>query len=198
MAATRTIAADAVSTVSQGSVGRVVAALVAVSAFGVLNASYLSSPRLLYGMARDGRFFSPFALVHPRFHTPYWSIGLIAGLGLLMLWLAKEQGVDFVLNGVTMVEAVFMLLTGLAVVVLRAKRPGAERPVRVLWYPVVPVLFVLGECLVVAGAFVTENLRNAAWIGIVWLAVGGLCYAAFFRRSASLNALEDELPAADP
>jgi APA family basic amino acid/polyamine antiporter len=198
MATTRTIAADAVSTVSQGSVGRVVAALVAVSAFGVLNASYLSSPRLLYGMARDGRFFSPFALVHPRFHTPYWSIGLIAGLGLLMLWLAKEQGVDFVLNGVTMVEAVFMLLTGLAVVVFRAKRPGAERPVRVLWYPVVPVLFVLGECLVVVGAFVTENLRNAAWIGIVWLAVGGLCYAAFFRRSASLNALEDELPVADP
>jgi APA family basic amino acid/polyamine antiporter len=169
-----------------------VAALVAVSAFGVLNASYLSSPRLLYGMARDGRFFSPFALVHPRFHTPYWSIALIAGLGLVMLWTAKEKGVDFVLTGVTMVEAIFMLLTGLAVIVLRGRRPDAERPVRVLLYPVVPLLFVAGECLVVAGAFLDVDMRKAAWVGLVWLAVAGVVYLAFFRNAPSLNALEGE------
>lgn len=191
MAVTKTIAADAVARVMKGDVARLVAGLVAVSAFGVLNASYLSSPRLLYGMARDGRFFSPFALVHPRFHTPYWSILLIAGLGLVMLWTAKEAGVDFVLTGVTMVEAVFMLLTGLAVVVLRRKRPDAERPVRVLLYPIVPLLFVLGECLVVAGAFLDEGMRKAAWVGVVWLVLAGLCYLAFFKGAPSLNAKEE-------
>jgi APA family basic amino acid/polyamine antiporter len=191
MATTKTIAADSVSQVVPGAASRLVAALVAVSAFGVLNASYLSSPRLLYGMARDGRFFSPFALVHSRFHTPYWSIVLIAGLGLVMLWVAREKGVDFLLTGVTMVEAVFMLLTGLAVVVLRGKRPDAERPVRVLLYPVVPLLFVLGECLVIAGAFLDKGMRNAAWVGLVWMAVATVCYLAFFRNSPSLNLLED-------
>ncbi len=191
MATTKTIAADAVGRVVPENAARIVAFLVAVSAFGVLNASYLSSPRLLYGMARDGRFFSPFALVHPKFHTPYWSILLIAGLGLAMLWTAKEQGVDFVLTGVTMVEAVFMLLTGLAVIVLRKKRPDAERPVRVLLYPVVPLLFVLGECLVIAGAFLDEGMRKAAWVGLVWMAVAAVFYLAFFKGSPSLNALED-------
>jgi APA family basic amino acid/polyamine antiporter len=192
MAVTKTIAADTVGRVMPSNAARVVAALVAVSAFGVLNASYLSSPRLLYGMARDGRFFSPFALVHPRFHTPYWSILLIAGLGLVMLWTAKEAGVDFVLTGVTMVEAFFMLLTGLAVIVLRRKRPDAERPVRVLLYPLVPLLFVVGECLVVAGAFLDVDMRKAAWVGVVWLVVAGMCYLAFFKGAPSLNAQEQE------
>ncbi|MEX2242262.1 MAG: amino acid permease [Fimbriimonadaceae bacterium] len=191
MAITKTIAADAVGRVVPENAARMVAGLVAVSAFGVLNASYLSSPRLLYGMARDGRFFSPFAKVHARFHTPYWSITLIAGLGLVMLWLAKENGVDFMLTGVVMVEAIFMLLTGLAVIVLRSRRPDAERPVRVLLYPVVPVLFVVGECLVVIGSFLDEPTRNAAWIGIVWLVVAAVVYFVFFRGRPSLNALEE-------
>jgi APA family basic amino acid/polyamine antiporter len=191
MALASTIAADTVERLAQGDFARIAAALVAVSAFGVLNASYLSSPRLLYGMSRDGRFFSPFALVHNKFHTPYWSIVLISGLGLVMLWLAKEQGVDFMLNGVVMVEAIFMLLTGLAVIVLRRKRPDAERPVRVLWYPVVPILFVLGEGLVIFGAFLDPKYRNASYVGLVWLVVAGVVYLAFFRNAPSLNAMEE-------
>ena len=192
MTESRTIAADAVSRVMSGDVARVVAGLVAVSAFGVLNASFLSSPRLLYGMARDGRFFSPFAAVHPRFHTPYWSILTIAAIGLVMLWLAREEGVNFLLNGVTMVEALFMLLTGVAVIVLRRRRPDAERPVGVPLYPLVPILFVVGECLVLVGAFTDEEVRNSAWIGLVWIVLAAVVYFVFFRGKPSLNALEEK------
>ncbi len=64
------VAADAVSVVWPDVGARIIAAAVAVSAFGVLNAQLLSGPRLIFGMACDGRFFRPFASLHPRRGTP--------------------------------------------------------------------------------------------------------------------------------
>ena len=74
----KALAADAVSVVWPDIGARMVAAAVAFSAFGVLNAQLLSGPRLLCGMARHGRFFRPFAHVHPRHGTPFPAIALIA------------------------------------------------------------------------------------------------------------------------
>ena len=54
----RTLAADAVSTVWPDLGGRVLAGAVAVSAFGVLNAGLLTAPRLIHGMAADGTDFA--------------------------------------------------------------------------------------------------------------------------------------------
>ena len=181
VAESTTLAADAVGRVVPQNAARIVAALVGFSAFGVLNAVLLSGPRLVYGMARDGRFFAPFAEVHKRFHTPHWSIVLIGGLGLVFLWLAKEDGVNLLLNGVVLVETAFLLMTGAAVLVLRRRRPDVERPVRVPLYPLVPVMFVLGESLVVLGAFLDEPTRKAAWIGLAWVVLAAGCYWAFFR-----------------
>src|SRR5207245_2439563 len=42
-----------------------------VSALGTLNSSILSGARVDYAMAKDGLFFRPIALVHPRFRTPW-------------------------------------------------------------------------------------------------------------------------------
>src|SRR5262249_60781392 len=76
----KTLAADAVSVASPGLGRRIAAAAVAVSAFGVLNAQFLTGPRLTWAMARDGKFFPPFARLHPRFSTPSAAILLLGFL----------------------------------------------------------------------------------------------------------------------
>lgn len=130
VAASQTLAADAVIRVWPG-VGRpLVAGAVAFSAFGVLNAQLLTGPRLVCGMARDGRFFSLFGRVHANRRTPLAAIGLLGGMGLALLLVAGEQGIDQILTGVVLIDSCFFLLTGLALVVLRHRRPNAERPVR--------------------------------------------------------------------
>lgn len=185
------LAAEAVSTVLPGSGARLIAAAVGISAFGVLNAQFLSGPRLLYGMAADGRFFSPFARLHPRFRTPTASIILLGGAGLVLLLAAglQRQAVDTLVNGVVAVDSVFFGLTGAAVFFL-ASRGRAESkelraqsaPLRSLGYPFVPLLFVVGELGIVIGSLLNESNQNAALIGLAWIALAAVLYAARFRR----------------
>ena len=182
--ASEALAADAVSRVWPNIGRRFVAGAVAFSAFGVLNAQLLSGPRLLLGMARGGKFFSPFARVHANRRTPIAAILLLGGMGLALLLVAGERGVNHILTGVVLVDSIFFLLTGFAVVVLRRTRPTAKRPVRVPLYPLVPLLFVVGELAVISGAFLDDNYRQGAFIGVVWVAAAMACYAAFFRGRA--------------
>ena len=64
------VAADAARAVF-GEVGAaVVAAMVMVSAFGALNGSTMTGPRILFAMAEDRLFFRRIGAVHPRWRTP--------------------------------------------------------------------------------------------------------------------------------
>src|SRR5262249_13339646 len=146
-----------------------VSAAVAVSAFGVLNAQLLSGPRLIYGMALDGRFFRPFGRIGTRFGTPHAAIILIAGTALLLLHAAGQSAVDKLVNGVVAIDGTFFVLTGAALFILRRKMPRAPRPVKVPGYPVIPLIFVAAEAGVVAGAFMDPVVRQAALIGACWI-----------------------------
>src|SRR5439155_11194246 len=87
--------------------------------------------------------------VHPRFHTPSVSIVLTAALGIgFVLIRSFEQLAD------QFVVAIFPFyaLAAAAVFVLRRRRPDLPRPVRVLGYPVVPLLFVLASLLILGNA----------------------------------------------
>jgi len=178
------LAADAVASVWPGAGARVLAGAVAVSAFGVLNAQFLSGPRLVYGMARDGRFFSPFARLHGRYETPVAAIGLLGGLAIGLLLVLGQSGIAKLLTGVVFVDGVFFALTGAALLVLRARRRDMGWTGR-YGSPVVPALFVLGETGIVIGAFL-GGVGLAALIGVGWIAVGVGLYWFRFRESAKL------------
>ncbi|MEK6644258.1 MAG: amino acid permease [Planctomycetota bacterium] len=182
VASSKALAADAVSVAWVGGGRRVLAGAVAMSAFGVLNAQLLSGPRLVYGMAVDGRFFKPFARVHPRYGTPHASIGLIGGIALVLLWVAGSEAVDRLTTGVVAIDGVFFALTGLAVIVLRRRMRNAHRPVRTPGYPMVPILFALFEIAVVCGAFLDPNVRQSAVIAIIWIVAAAVMYAVCFRN----------------
>jgi APA family basic amino acid/polyamine antiporter len=182
VAASHAPAADAVAKVWHGSGPRAVAAAVAISAFGVLNAQLLSGPRLIYGMARDGRFFVIFRRVHPRWGTPLAAIALIAGLALALLFLAGQRAVENLLTGIVAIDSLFFILTAGAIFILRRRHPDAPRPVRTPGYPVVPLLFLVCETVVLFGAFIDAEVRSAAFIGAAWVAFAASFYFVFFRR----------------
>jgi len=148
----------------------------------VLNVQILSGPRLLYGMARDGRFFTPFGKPQPRFGTPVLALCLVGGIAVALVLIAGKNAIDRLLTGVVIVDAVFFALTGAAVIVLRKRRPHADRSVRVPLYPVIPLAFVATELLVIFGCFQFDATRNAAWIGLCSIGIAVILYAACFRR----------------
>ena len=77
------VVADAVMAGLGPGAGRVVALLVAISAFGSVHSIVLGSSRIGYAMARDGNFFPWLAAVSPRRHTPARSIACLAGVTLI-------------------------------------------------------------------------------------------------------------------
>ena len=179
----RALAADAVSMKWPNAGARIIAGAVALSAFGVLNVQILSGPRLLYGMARDGRFFSIFGRPQSRFATPWAALCLVGGIAATLVLIAGKGAIDRLLTGVVIVDAVFFALTGTAVMVLRHRRPDAGRPVRVPLYPLVPALFVLFELAVIFGAFQFEATRGAAWIGLLTIAFAVVLFVVRFRHA---------------
>ena len=175
------LAADAVARVWPQIGARLAGAAVAVSAFGVLNAQLLAGPRLIYSMAKDGRFFGVFARVNARSATPLAAIVLLGSMALVLLIAAGQDVIGTLTTGVVFIDSIFFAMTGFALIVLRKRRPGIERPVRVPGYPVVPLLFVLGELCILAGALLYSERRITALIGVGWIVGATLLYFLFFR-----------------
>jgi APA family basic amino acid/polyamine antiporter len=182
VANSRTLAADAINRFWPSYGSRVIALAVSISAFGVLNAQLLSGPRLIMAMSRDGKFFKLFGRIHHQAGTPHLAILLLTALGLALLVAGGSDGTSKIVTGVVFIDSTFFVLTGFALLVLRWRRPTAPRPVRVPLYPIVPLLFVLGECAVIAGSLLDQNVRESSYIGMVWIVGAFICYVIFFRN----------------
>jgi APA family basic amino acid/polyamine antiporter len=177
----RALAAEAFSVWSPGLGRRVAAGAVAVSALGVLNAQFLTGPRLTWAMAHEGQFFAPFASLHSRFQTPTAAILL---LGLLATALTIGLGLDrtdLLTTGVVVVDAAFFALTGLALPILRRRDPPAERTTA--WIVVAAVAFAVLELLAIAGSVLERDIRVVALTGLAWIGAAALTWVLFFRGS---------------
>jgi APA family basic amino acid/polyamine antiporter len=174
------LAADAISVVSPGLGRRIAAAAVAVSAFGVLNAGFLSCPRLTWAMACDGAFFRLFSRLHVRFATPVPAIvllGVLATTLTLGLGLART---DLLTTGVVVVDAAFFALTGLALPLLRRRDPASGRGPA--WIAVVAVAFAVLEVLAIVGSLLQKDVRLVALTGLSWIAAAAVTWFVFFRK----------------
>lgn len=181
-ASSGSIAADAAASVVGEGGRRAVAAAIALSAFGVLNAQLLAGPRLVMALATDGRFFRPFALVHRSTGAPVAAIAMLAGMALLLLWIAGDRGVDRLLTGVVAIDGTFFALAGFASVVLARRRPRSQRPVRMPLWPLMPIAFGLAELAVVVGAGVDPAVRDTLWVAASWVAGATALYFVRFRN----------------
>ncbi len=175
------LTADAFSVWNPGIGRRLAAAGVALSAFGVLNAQFLTGPRLTWAMAREGQFFAPFARLSPRFSTPVAAILLLGLLATaLMLGLGLNR-TDLLTTGVVVVDAVFFALTGLALPVLR-RRTAADR-LGAGWVSWAAIGFAALELMAIAGSLLQRDVRWVALSGLAWIAVAALVWFFWFRRS---------------
>jgi basic amino acid/polyamine antiporter, APA family len=144
---------------------------------GSISANVFAGPRVYYAMARDGFFLQAAARVHPRTHTPAFSIAAQAvWSAVLVLTGTFERLVTY--TGFAVV--LFAGIAVLALFVLRRREPDAPRPFKALGYPVAPGLFVLASAAMVVNAIYREPLPSLG--GLAILAAGVPVYWLFQRK----------------
>ena len=187
------VAADA----AQALIGRVgvglVAVVVMISTFGTLAGSMLTGPRIFYAMAEDGLFFKGIAQVHPRFGTPARAIAMTATLAVGFVLVRRFEALAD-----TFILAIwpFYALAAAGLLVLRRRRPDLPRPVRVLGYPVVPLLFILSGVLILVNAAVTSPRDPLIAFGVIVLGLPAWWLWRRFTRPAGQHAGGDPESAA--
>jgi APA family basic amino acid/polyamine antiporter len=179
----KALAADAFSVASPGVGRRIAATAVAISAFGVLNAQFLTGPRLTWAMAREGQFFAPFARLDPRFATPAPAVALLGGLSTALLVGLGLGRTDLLTTGVVVVDAVFFALTGLALPLLRRQLPPAERGPG--WIAAAAIAFAALEGLAILGSLLHKDMQLVAFSGLGWIGAAAIVWWIWFRNPLS-------------
>ena len=183
VAASERPAADAVAMVLGHAGASLVSIGIAVSMLVTLNGTIMSGARVPFAMSRDGYFFRAIAEVHPRFHTPSVSLVVQCILGIVLLLVGGSFRQFFSLA--IFAEWLFYMIAGSTVFVFRRRDPNADRPYRVLGYPVVPALFVMVSAALLYYTF-TDNLVYSAY-GCLAILGGVPVFYFFARRRASVR-----------
>jgi amino acid transporter len=161
--------------------GRLISALICVSALGALNGLIFAGARISYAMGAEHRVFGWLGRWEPRTGTPSRAL-LAQGAIAVMLVLALGSFLNAILYTAATVYS-FYLATTLAVIVLRRKEPHVERPFGVTGYPLVPLLFS-AVCVFLLYSAIIYKPRVAA-ISCLLLPTGLLLYWVSARRGRS-------------
>jgi APA family basic amino acid/polyamine antiporter len=170
------VAAEALQTVLPfGAV--LISVMIALAALGTVGINTYSCPRIFYALADDGLFFKSFARVHPRFGTPANAIALqcVWAIVLLFFWGTFADIITYLV----FMDGFFMILVGAGVMVLRRKRPDAERPYRTLGYPVTPILFILISVFFTVATLIAKPVQALAAFGCM---LAGIPFYVYFKN----------------
>ena len=129
----------------------IMAIAIMISTFGCVNSLVLAGARAYYAMAKDKLFFRQAGELNAA-HVPGW--GLVAqGIWAAVLVLprtydpaTKQYGNLYsnLLDWVISAALLFYILTIAGVFQLRRKRPDLPRPYKVVGYPFIPALYIVG------------------------------------------------------
>ena len=156
------------------------AAVVAVGAlfsiYGYLSGNVLATPRVTFALAERGDFPSAFAILHPRFRTPYFSIFAFA----LLVWLLALFG-SFAGNA-TLSAGARLFYYGITCAALPALRRKQSAPA-LLHVPGGKFLAILGV-LICAGLLTQIEYDKSLILGVA-VAVAFLNWLAVRNRTPS-------------
>src|SRR5881392_515505 len=171
------------------------AAAIMISTFGCNNGLILAGARVYYAMARDGLFFRRTASIILRdvpaaalVAQAIWTVFLTLprtvitdpATGAVTYGNVYTQLLEYIVSA----DLVFYVLLVVAVVVLRKKRPQADRPYRTWGYPVVPIISVLlAAFLIVDLAYLAPTTSGIGYL----LVLTGIPVYFIWRRGFSVD-----------
>tara|TARA_R110002095_G_scaffold34879_1_gene33059 strand:+ start:81 stop:1523 length:1443 start_codon:yes stop_codon:yes gene_type:complete len=169
--------------------------VIMISSLGAINGLVLTGSRVNVRLGMDHRLFAMLARWNYRVNAPIYSLliqGLISicmivlvgtGAGQRMLefpftliqwdvinWDQYGGGFDTLLAASAPLFWLFFLLTGLSLIILRFTQPDLERPFRVPFYPITPILFCLTSLYMLYSSL--DYARGLTLLGLIPVLIG--------------------------
>jgi len=169
---THTVGADMMSMLAGPWAAILLSLLVCCTALGTINACIFTGARVYYALGRDVPALGVLGAWSNRGATPVRALALQGGITLLLILFGafSESGLEAMVAYTAPVFWLFMFLTAMAVIVLRRRDGGRERPFRVPFYPLTPLVLAL-TCLALFWAS-ARYAGTGAWLGLVVLVAG--------------------------
>src|SRR5581483_3084545 len=189
------VATDTMNVIFSGRGAIVMAVAIMISTFGCNNGLILAGARAYYAMARDGLFFKSSGQLNDK-HVPAWGL-VIQGIWAALLVLPRTIKTDAaghitygnlygnLLDYVISAALIFYILTIAGIIVLRQKRPDAERPYKAFGYPVVPILYNIGAAVILAVLFIYQTATT--WPGLIIVITGIPVYFIWKRLGTAMG-----------
>lgn len=145
--------------------------LIAIGLFGLIASFHgliLASGRATYEFGRMGCAPSLLGIIHPRFHTPAHALLVNMLIGVIALLTGRTAE----LITLSVLGALLLyILSMLSVLVLRKKEPDLERPFRVPFFPLVPLVALGIACLALVAMLYYNPLLGLLFTGFIALSL---------------------------
>ena len=140
---------------------------------------FYGQTRIFFAMARDGLISRKVAKINPRTGTPMLLTYI---MGFFIALLAALVPLSEIVKLVNIGTLFAFFLVNIGVIILRRTQPEMERPFRV---PFVPVFPIIGMILIV---YLMTKLPWDTWARFVfWLVLGLVIYYVYGRHHSRLQ-----------
>jgi len=163
LAGSKLAAADAAQLIFGGYSSQIVTSIMLVSLLGIINASFLFTPRVMFALSRDRLFFHSGVRVNSG-GTPTTALLITALVAMLLAGIGSFEKLFTFTAFLTVLVDVAAFGT---IFVLRWREPDLPRRFRARGYPLLPAIVFLGAALLLV-AFVMSSAENSLYavIGI--------------------------------
>jgi amino acid transporter len=183
IAASGTVASDAMDVVFGTPGATLIAALVVAAALTSANATLITGARSAYALGRDVPALARLGDWDGVRGTPRTAILVQGALALLLVALgaAARDGFRTAVEFTAPVFWLFFLLVGVSLFVLRRRDPATPRAFRVPLYPVLPLLFCATSAYLLYSSLAYTGI--GALVGVAVLVVGMLLLPVLGARA---------------
>ncbi|MEJ2271669.1 MAG: APC family permease [Candidatus Bathyarchaeota archaeon] len=172
----------AVGQIMFGKVGFILMALSSFSAtLGSLTVAFAAMPRIIYSIARDGRFFGPasgfFGKLHPKFNTPVTAT-VLTFVAFVLPALYSSEVIDWVYSAAYLWILLYVVFH-LFALINRIKHPNSQKAFSGKWFNAVAVLGMVITPIGLHYAFEGVHEYYGLRAGIVLLIALGVSMVSF-------------------
>ncbi|WP_125708894.1 APC family permease [Companilactobacillus zhongbaensis] len=170
-------AANAAEVIFGHTGGKIVTIGILISVYGAINGYAMTGLRVPYAMALDKSLpFSKGLSKLSKKSIPYAATLLQLGIACIMIFLGAFNTLTDML---VFVIWIFYTMTFAATIILRKREPEMKRPYKCLWYPVTPIIAIIGGVFIVISTIITQTGLALIGLGITLL---GLPFYAYARK----------------